>query len=218
MAVLSDITQVATGVAVDAALALFKPRTTRSIGGDAAKGIKPPIIAPCVVREGHMDDFRITSHPVEFGAPISDHTFAEPKRLQMEIIYSESGNFSALKTAASLVGIQSAQNKTLKEYYQQFFDLQANNQAFDIVTGKRTYKNMLIENITCETTTESENLLKLNIDFLEVIIVRATLTTDTTNAKAPELVEPPVTLGSIATKIMDNATDLVQPYLDVIGI
>ena len=48
------------------------------------------IIPNVVVEEVHTDTLTITDHPVEQGAPITDHAFKNPAELSMRIGWSSS--------------------------------------------------------------------------------------------------------------------------------
>jgi hypothetical protein len=50
-------------------------------------------IAEVTVREQHVDDLTITTHPVERGAPITDHAFRMPALLTIEAGWSAAGAY-----------------------------------------------------------------------------------------------------------------------------
>lgn len=64
----------------------------RTIGG---------FIAEVTVREQHSDDLTITTHPVERGAPITDHAFKMPAQLTIEAGWSAAGAYSQANPATS---------------------------------------------------------------------------------------------------------------------
>jgi hypothetical protein len=111
------------------------------------------IAIPCSIRERHSDVLTITDHPVEIGSKISDHAYLNPQRVDIEIVYG------------------SGQIDSLVDIYQKFTSLQASRELFNIVTGKRSYRDMLIEVIECTTDARTENLLRLNLHCRQVIIV-----------------------------------------------
>jgi hypothetical protein len=59
---------------------------------------------------------------------------------------------------------------SVSEMYQSFLDMQSSRVLLDILTGKRTYGNMLIEAIEEMTERESENMLGLNLHCRQVIL------------------------------------------------
>ncbi|MFX9718550.1 phage baseplate protein, partial [Acinetobacter baumannii] len=56
----------------------------RTIGG---------YVAEVTVREQHSDDLTITTHPVERGAPVTDHAFKMPAQLTIEAGWSAAGAY-----------------------------------------------------------------------------------------------------------------------------
>jgi len=59
-----------------------------------------------------------------------------------------------------------------QETYQELLDLQASRVPFDVVTGKRTYNNMLVRAIEVMTDKTSENVLKCTLTLREVIMTQ----------------------------------------------
>jgi hypothetical protein len=158
---------------------LFKSSNTRTIVG---KDIS--FYAPCNITEISNDDYVITDHPTEMGARISDHMYALPRRVEINMVYSVSGNFYLLKTVGAAFGIGS-KPPTIKQYYDNFLKLQSNKELIDITTGKRQYKNMVIESISNITDVNYENSLRLTIRARELIIVKSKVTN--TNSNDPNL-------------------------------
>ena len=129
-------------------LSIFAIRPNRSIGG---------ITGYVTLNETSIDKLTVTKHPVQQGASIVDHAFKEPTELNVSII-----------TGANL--------KPLSEIYEDFLKLQNDRIKFDIVTGKRSYTNMLLVSISNTTDKTSENILSLNLVFTEIITVEVTVT------------------------------------------
>lgn len=146
------------------------------------------IIPNVVVSESHMDNLAITEHPVEIGAPVSDHAFLRPAELKIKAGWSPSspaiqGVLGAVVPVSQ--GLVAGFNQLfngggdyLQDVYRQVLALQATRDPFDIITGKRRYADMLIQSIATETTRETEYSLVLSIAFKQVIRVR-TQTTST---------------------------------------
>jgi hypothetical protein len=130
----------------------------RSIGG---------IIPDVTIEEHHTDELTITDHPVEQGAAITDHSFVNPAQVTMRIGWSNSQSI----IAGVLLGGGITDVSTL---YQQMLDLQSSRQAFDLVTGKRTYANMLIKSVGMTTDRDTENGLILTVGMRQIIIVQTT--------------------------------------------
>lgn len=124
----------------------------------------------CVISEHHNDTLTVTDHPVEHGAVISDHAFANPRRVDVNIAYVE--DFS----------------QSLRDIYQKFVVLQRSRELFNIVTGKRAYENMIIESLEETTDARTENILNLTARCREIIIVETQIVqppaANQTNAKS----------------------------------
>lgn len=162
-------------------------RPKRSIGA---------FVATVTIEEQHQDDLQITDHPVEIGANITDHAYRKPSSVIIKAGWSNAapaGN--VLQSAANAVtgtingaigianqvssalggpsfsSVTGNQQKSIKEVYEDLLSLQAERTLIDVLTGKRTYKNMLIESIMETTNADTENSLILTIKLREVIVV-----------------------------------------------
>lgn len=146
---------------------LFIPRR-RSIGG---------IHAQVTISEEERDELQITEHPVEQGAPISDHAFKRPSEVRIKAGWSR-GDLSATGSSG-MYGILLAWQAALN--------------PFDVYTGKRTYHNMLIQSLTVTTDSHSEFVLMADLVLRQVIIVAVSTSkvssltsTNPTNQSSPE--------------------------------
>jgi hypothetical protein len=122
-----------------------EPATVRSVGG---------ITFDVTIEERHSDKLNITSHPVQTGADISDHAYKLPQEVTITVGKGALGNANAPR-----------------DIYEKVRELQESREPFEIVTGKREYKNMLIRDISETTSAETENSLILTLDCVEVILV-----------------------------------------------
>lgn len=127
------------------------------------------IIPSVVVSEKHNDTLEITEHPVETGAPVSDHAYKRPSEVVMEVGFAGGGSLLDFIDTSSL-GLTLGLSP--KETYQQILDLQTSRIPFDVVTGKRLYSNMLIRAIEVTTDRTSENVLMAVLTLREVIITQ----------------------------------------------
>lgn len=152
-----------------------------SIGGELVSAFFTPkrsigtFSAYITIDERHHDELVITDHPVEQGATISDHAYKKPAEVTMTIGWSNS----------SLSAIGSLQFGNYSSFvYEQLLALQAQRIPTDISTGKRRYKNMLIQSISVTTDAKAENSMIASLHCREVIIVQ-TVTTTLQPALAP---------------------------------
>lgn len=174
------------------------------------------IIPNVVVEEVHTDTLTITDHPVEQGAPITDHAFKNPAELSMRIGWSSSS--LALDTVVSSVidsvkagKLTTPKIKTVRDIYEDLLKLQASRKPFDVSTGKRLYKDMLIKSISTTTDASSENALVVSVVLRQVIIVQtkaAKLKAE--NQKTPAKTAPAVDRGVIQPRMAETAGSVIN--------
>lgn len=129
---------------------VLTPVADRNIGG---------IIPDVVIEERHRDEVAITEHPVEQSAPINDHAYLLPN----EVI---------IRAGSSLSGPNAAGDPFfLQDLYQQLRDLKDSFAPFQVVTGKRTYENMMIRILEVRTDPHTENVLSFTCWLRQVIVV-----------------------------------------------
>lgn len=132
----------------------------RSIGG---------IIPDVTIEEHHVDTLAITDHPIETGASISDHAYMQPSEITMRVAWSNSNSLTNSIVSGSIL---SGDISDANELYRQLLDLQKSREPFDVVTGKRTYNNMLIKQLSVTTDRDSENALIVTAILRQVNIVQ----------------------------------------------
>ena len=130
--------------------ALFKPQ--RRIG---------IIVADVTIEETGRDELEITRHPVELGAQITDHAYKQPAEVTIRAGWSDS-----LRLPGYLKGV-----------YASLLALQSSRAPFLLVTGKRTYANMLIAGLSITTDSATENALIVTVTCRQVLIVSSRTTT-----------------------------------------
>jgi hypothetical protein len=127
-----------------------------------------------VVEEIHHDEMQITQHPVETGAPVTDHAFMMPYTIEIRGGWSNS-------SAESEGYVQAV--------YQALLTLQSSREVFNVSTGKRQYSSMLMRSVMVRTDEESENALMVVAIAQQIIITNtsstaASSTTANTNGSA----------------------------------
>lgn len=158
------------------------------------------IIPSVVISEKHSDTLEITEHPVETGAPVSDHAYKRPSEVVMEVGFSGGGSLLDFIDTSPL-GLTLGLSP--RETYQQILDLQASRIPFDVVTGKRLYSNMLIRAIEVTTDRTSENVLMAVLTLREVII---TQTQQITVADKADMKE-----GANTSAVINSGTKAAKP-------
>jgi hypothetical protein len=157
----------------------FRPSAGRRIG---------PFANYVMFEESHQDDLEITDHPIEQGAQVSDHAYKRPHELTMKIGWSDSGErkevilagvldgFDALVSTSSLP--QSSQLgrgvSQVAAIYDKLLTLQGARLPFDVYTGKRVYKDMLVKSLSTQTDNTSEHTLPITVVLRQVIRVSTT--------------------------------------------
>ena len=143
------------------------------------------IIADVTVEEQHSDTLTTTKHPVELGASITDHAYKEPAQLTLRVGWSDSGNYDGY----------------VNDVYNELLSLQASAQLQNIYTGKRSYQNMLILNVTTMTDEKSPQTLMVVARCEEIIIVTTQTSTlpPAANQANPQNTQAPVNSGTQQT-------------------
>lgn len=157
------------------------------------------IQAQITVQEAHHDETIITEHPVERGAQISDHVYRLPSRLSLQVAWSNTV-------------LEAPDPSYLASIYSQLRGLMLT--PLTVVTGKRTYQNMLIQTIELTTDEETEYALFISLQLREVILTQTTtiVFSDPSNQTEPQTT---AAVQQEGTKQPAPVTQPAQPYLDV---
>lgn len=183
--------------------ALFKP--SRAIG---------PFATQVTIEEIGHDELQITDHPVEIGAMITDHAFKRPAEVVIKCGFSNSSLASLVTQVAGIISLATSGSVGPLNYaklvYQQMLSLQATRAPFTVVTGKRTYKNMLMKSISVQTDEKTENILMVSVHCREVILVgtQTTQIGQNSNGTTPTPLHPAITnpIQTTGTQTLAPAT------------
>lgn len=149
----------------DLETAIFRPK--RSLGA---------IEAQVTIEESHTDELVITDHPIEQGANVTDHAYKRPAEVTVRCGWSNSGTQSIAQEVDSFLSLLEGNGLGAAGYvqsiYAQLLTLQESRIPFDIVTGKRKYRNMLIRSISASTDEKSEHSLFVTVVCREIITVQ----------------------------------------------
>jgi hypothetical protein len=122
-----------------------------------------------IIRTEHTSTLKITSHPVQNGANITDHSIVEPAVVVMEIGMSDAMD--------SMVPNQFTERYTKSvSAYQVLLDLQASRIPVSVTTRLQLYKNMLIEEISVPDDVKTLNGLRCTVTLKEVFVVEVART------------------------------------------
>lgn len=156
------------------------------------------LIPDVVMEEQHHDELVITEFPVEDGAAITDHSYMRPAVLLMRCGFSDS--------SAGSVGYA-------RDVYDELRTLQRSRRLFAVSTGKRLYRNMLMNALDLITDQHSENVLMVTVGFREIRLTstQSSSATDGSTTKPGATASDqsnPANTGSVA----DAGTKQVIPY------
>lgn len=135
------------GAKVAGAFDLFGIKRTTSIDG---------FLAFVCTDESHSDGMEVTTHAVQQGFIVTDHVLRKPSILSLNVIVE--GDFFGL---------------SIDDKYTQAIEFMRLGEVVDVVTTNRLYKNMVITSIDSMTDTQSEKLLSMRIELVEIRIVNA---------------------------------------------
>lgn len=112
------------------------------------------LIPDVLIEEIATDTLRITDHPVETGAAISDHAFKMPPEIVMRCGWTDSGQFEGYSAMI----------------YSQLLQLQEQREPFEVSTPFRQYKNMLISflNKTADETVSHAMYLTVGMRYVHI--------------------------------------------------
>ncbi|MBP1132615.1 hypothetical protein JOE25_004221 [Serratia sp. PL17] len=146
-------------------LSVLFSQQTRKIGA---------IVPSVAISEKHSDTLEITEHPIEDGAPVSDHAYKRPPEVTMELGFAGGGSLLDGVDTTQMLNLNSGLSLGTgpREVYQQLVALQESRIPFDVTTGKRQYQNMLIKSLDVTTDKISENVLMCSLTLRNVIISR----------------------------------------------
>ena len=128
------------------------------------------------LRELHESNCEITDDPIEDGADASDHVQLKPKTVTLEGVVTDTPISTIGIT--NVQGIMSSVNSILgkssrsMDGYDILLALQSKKQPFDLVTGLKTYKNMLIEELSVQRTKDTGRAIDFTAKLKEIIIVK----------------------------------------------
>jgi len=143
------------------------------------------IFPDVTTEESHQDTLTITEHPIQQGAPITDHAYKNPSEVTMRVAWSN------CKEAADRKSVDSVVIDTIADAYAYLLKLQASRRPFDVITGKRAYKNMLIKSLANTTDRKTNETLDIVVGFKQPNFVK----TSTSKIEITNQSNPQVTVG-----------------------
>jgi len=116
-----------------------------------------------VLRADHDQELAITRHPVQNGASITDHAYAEPAVVVLEVAVSDAmDSYSA--------GQYSGGSSKSVTAYQQFLQIQQLRLPCTLATRLNTYENVLVAGLRSYETKESVAAWRGSVRFQQIIM------------------------------------------------
>lgn len=182
------------------------------------------IVPSVVISEKHSDMLEITEHPVETGAPVSDHAFKRPSEVTVELGFAGGGSLLDDINTTSIFSVDTGLSlgTSPEVIYQRLLDLQESRVPFDVITGKRSYKNMLIRAIEVTTDKTSENVLMCLLTLREVIVSQTQSITvaDTTDMTEGVSTAPVQNTGTktptpVNESVLSSSLGVIKQYIGI---
>lgn len=134
------------------------------------------------------DEMTLTQHPIETGAPVSDHVYKEPTTLNMTVGWGAGGGFLDF----------SGTTNNVNDAYDVLLELQNERAVLDVTTAIRTYKNMVMVSLSRTVNKETNAVCLVDVGFKEAVIVdtQATTLPPKVNQAEPQKTAAPNTEGT----------------------
>jgi hypothetical protein len=184
----------------------------------------PDIIAPATIEEKHFDRLELTCHPIEQGAAITDHAFANPPEIFLRLGWSNSSIPSQQLAAADIAAawaaavggnvgkavggvvgaaqagynlLQVSSTSKVIEAYNAILQMYFSRAVFTLYTGKRVYENVICKMVATETDYTMENSLIIAMECQQLLLVNTTTRDLPINKqKQPESTTAPINRGT----------------------
>jgi len=163
-----------------------------------------------VLRLLHQQPAVATQHPTQSGAPITDHMYLLPARVELSVGMSDAMDSYDAKAYASGPKSVSA--------YNTFLSVQASRQPLTLTTRLRTYTNMIIENIIVIDDHKTISGLRAVISLQQIIPAIVNVATQplpaqsqrdqTSQATHDGSLQPLLPKDSLLTHIVEKATNI----------
>jgi hypothetical protein len=138
------------------------------------------LVAEATLKEVSTDELTISEHPVEAGSSIVDHAYKKPAQVVIECGWSNS-NLKALAGIKAAHTTLSSGDAFGPDYvsaiYNQLLALQESREPFDVYTGKRAYRSMLMSSLVLTTDVKTEHALMVTVTCRQIMITHTQSTT-----------------------------------------
>jgi hypothetical protein len=122
-----------------------------------------------VLKTDHVNQRRLTTHPVQSGANITDHSYKIPSKLTMEIGISDAMSILGFDGNEPWTGYGVTKERSVIAF-NQLLTMSDSGQPFTVMTRLKKYTNMVIESIEAIEDYRTLHELRASIVFTEVIL------------------------------------------------
>lgn len=128
-----------------------------------------------VIDETHEWSVEVTTNPVEFGSPVSDHIIQQPDRLRIRCFVTDAPlNASSSITAfiGSIGNFLSGEGTEVSNRTQAAFDLLSElvklKLEMTVYTKHRTYTDMVLTNVTVPRSAADGEAIEFSAEFIHI--------------------------------------------------
>jgi hypothetical protein len=139
-----------------------------------ASGVSRVLIFDGIIRESHSKRASISKNPMETGVNLADHAIMEPDELTLEIAVSDTpllmgpdGQPSS-PTADNAITFTGSARRSVSAWAE-LEEWMAAFVPFDVVTGLKTYKSLLIASINADQDKDSSGALYVTAQLQQVL-------------------------------------------------
>lgn len=127
------------------------------------------LVADVWVEERHRRELEVTQNPIEFGAPVSDHSFVKARQLSV--------TFGVTNTPLKENDTFTSRDR-IGEARERLFELQDTSTFLTVLTiTGGSYDNCLLTGIGWTTDAKTPHAIIFELDLEEIIITKTKLTT-----------------------------------------
>lgn len=130
------------------------------------------IVIQALLEERLTDTTQITEHPIEVGAPISDHSYNKPSEVVIKPVWGNSGLEMLFdEIARGFSGGSMLTDDIPAAVYSKLLSLKESPETFDIYTTNRQYTNMKITSLVKVADSKTSNILSITVTCKQVLMV-----------------------------------------------
>jgi hypothetical protein len=123
------------------------------------------IVVDAFLQETHEMRAKATEHPVEDGTSVVDHVQLQPTTLQIEGVVSNTPlDFIGMPIISAIGGDNDHAQKTFEKLEKLFAD----RQPITIATTLKSYKNMVLENISIQRNAKTSGALRFSCSAKQI--------------------------------------------------